>query len=592
MEKRTMPRDKQPRWGIYKKLVGSFLLILIPIYVISLWMNQQGADVVRQEIAKSMQQKTDYVMTSLENEIERITTLQQTFINDADLNDLSIRAATLTDYERTKAFKDLQAKIVMLAESSKLIQDVFVLMPKLDKRLSAKSRFNVDTMDRGEYESLLKAKNRLFNPVYYKGRLLLPLGYPSATRSQYLLVIELSSEKIGREMDVFRSYEDNVTYLTDDYNQATLYAYADGVEAADRIQSLEQDGRGELTIDGMPYLVFSKRSDMLQWSLRTALPENIVLDPVYSIKRWYGYLSAVSIVIVLIASLMIFRLIHQPLKKLVTGFRKVEQGKLDIVIERREHDEFAYLYTQFNRMVAKLNELIQEVYEKTIYSQKSELKQLQSQINPHFLYNSLYILYLMADEEDYDGIRILSRHLGDYFKFLTHNKADIIPLEQELNHARVYGAIQEIRFSNRISCEYTVEGDPSEWQVPRLIVQPVLENAFIHGHEHTEENGRISVRVRCEHEALTITVEDNGNGIDEEKLAEVRKKLTLRHDETETHGIVNVHRRLGLLYGSASGVRIDPVAGGGTAVTLRIEARPVDRGEEGEWQLASYSGRR
>lgn len=580
---RTMPLDKQPRWGIYKKLVGTFLLILIPIYAISLWMNQQGADVVRQEISKSMQQKTDYVMTSLENEIERITTLQQTFINDTDLNDLSIRAATLTDYERTKAFKDLQSKIVMLAESSKLIQDVFVLMPNLDKRLSAKSRFNVDTMDKGEYESLLKAENRMFNPVHYNGRLLLPLGYPSTTRSQYLLVIELSIEKIGHEMDVFRSYEESVIYLMDDHNQTSLYAHLGGVEATGRIQSLEQDGSSEFTIDGMPYLVFLKRSDMLQWSLKTALPENIVLDPVYSIKRWYGYLSAVSVVIVLVASLMIFRLIHQPLKKLVTGFRKVEQGKLDIVIERREHDEFAYLYEQFNRMVTKLNELIQEVYEKTIYSQKSELKQLQSQINPHFLYNSLYILYLMADEEDYDGIRTLSKHLGDYFKFITHNKADMIRLEQELNHARVYGAIQEIRFSNRISCEYAVEGDLSGWLVPRLIIQPVLENAFIHGHEHTEENGRISVRICCEREVLTITVEDNGKGIGEERLAQVRQKLTLRHDETETHGVVNVHRRLALLYGSANGVRIDPVATGGTAVTLRMEARPAGTGEEGEW---------
>lgn len=586
-----MPRDKQPRWGIYKKLVGTFLFIMIPIYAISLWMNQQGADVVRREIANSMQQKTDYVVTSLENEVERITTLQQTFINDADLNDLSIRAATLTDYERTKAFKDLQSKIVMLAESSKLIQDVFVLIPNLDKRLSAKSRFNVDTMDKGEYESLLKAENRIFNPVHYNGRLLLPLGYPSATRSQYLLVIELSVEKIGREMDVFRSYEDNVTYLTDDHNQATLYAHSGVGEAAGKIQALEWDGSGELTIGGTPYLVFVKRSDMLQWSLKTALPENIVLDPVYSIKRWYGYLSAVSIVIVLVASFLIYRLIHQPLKKLVTSFRKVEQGKLDIVIERREHDEFAYLYTQFNRMVAKLNELIQEVYEKTIYSQQSELKQLQSQINPHFLYNSLYIMYLMADEEDYDGIRTLSNHLGDYFKFITHNKADMVPLEQELNHARVYGAIQEIRFSNRISCEYTVEGDLSEWRVPRLIIQPVLENAFVHAHEHTEENGRIVVRICCERERLTVTVEDNGKGIDAERLAQVRQRLTLLRDETETHGIANVHRRLALLYGSASGVSINPVATGGIVVTLRMEAGPAGTAEEGKWQLASYTGR-
>jgi two-component system sensor histidine kinase YesM len=162
----------------------------------------------------------------------------------------------------------------------------------------------------------------------------------------------------------------------------------------------------------------------------------------------------------------------------------------------------------------------------------------------------------------------------------------MIPLEQELNHAKVYGAIQEIRFSNRISIEYTVEGDMTGWRVPRLIIQPVLENAFVHGHEHTEENGRIAVRICCDPGSLTVTVEDNGEGIGAERLAHVRQSLTYRHDETDTHGIANVHRRLALLYGSASGVHIEQCPEGGIAVTLRIESGPA---EEREWQVEPYS---
>ncbi|MBP1993746.1 sensor histidine kinase [Paenibacillus eucommiae] len=561
------PSDKQPKLTIFYKLVGTLLFITIPIYVISLVMNQRAADIVRNEISNSMEQKTDYALNSIETEIERIVGLQRAFINDPDLNDLSIRSQSLNDYEKTKAFNDLSYKIAMLASSSKFIKEAFVIMPNINKRLSSMSA--VELMDENEYEALKMVSESPLHSVYVDGRLLLPIGFPNTTRTQFVLVIELSMIDLGREVHFFQSYPNSATYLVDHYNQQTLYKNVPGIDLESIINPY-MSKQQRLIIEGSPYLIFQKTSDLLQWGLMMILPENDVLYPVYSFQKWYWYLTLFAIIIVFASSYMIYRLIHTPLKKMVSAFKKVELGSLEVTIERKENDEFQYLYMQFNKTVRHLKQLIQQVYEKTIYSQQAELKQLQSQINPHFFYNSLYILYMMAHAEDTEGTKKLSKYLGDYFKFITYNKSDMVDLALELEHAKTYASIQQLRFGSRISCEFIVEGDLSAWVVPRLIIQPILENAFVHGLENTESDGEVSVKLACDSAQLTVSITDNGRGMQAGQLEELNTGLSSNRAEGDIHGIYNVHRRLRLLYGSGCGVRLTGNDTGGVTVTMHL----------------------
>ena len=210
------------------------------------------------------------------------------------------------------------------------------------------------------------------------------------------------------------------------------------------------------------------------------------------------------------------------------SFEQVKRGNLDINIEHEIDDEFRFIYRNFNSMVKELKTLIDQSYKQKILVQRAEMKQLQSQINPHFLYNSFFILNTMARTEDYENIEKFTEQLGRYFQFITRSAADEVPLEKEVEHARVYTEIQAMRYSNRIKAYF--EELPEEFWgivVPRLILQPIIENAFEHGLGMVKKNGILTVSFEKLQNGLHIIIENNGEIIEDKEMEFLRNKLTL-----------------------------------------------------------------
>ncbi|WJH37519.1 histidine kinase [Paenibacillus sp. CC-CFT747] len=257
------------------------------------------------------------------------------------------------------------------------------------------------------------------------------------------------------------------------------------------------------------------------------------------------------------------------MKRLVRAFRHVEEGNLTIEIRNKRSDEFHYLYGKFNEMVRRIKELVHEVYEQKYRANLSELRQLQSQISPHFLYNSFFILSRMAKYEEYESIRRLSQYLGSYFKFVTRTHMEEAPLDEEVNHARTYVQIQTFRFEDRIQVSFGELPDRlAGMKVPRLLIQPLVENAYEHGLKNKMSEGRLSVEFVDEEERLIVKVEDNGEGLSEEDFAVLNAKLTNLDEDMETTGLVNVHRRLVLRYGTPGGLRLTNFPGKGFGVEM------------------------
>jgi two-component system sensor histidine kinase YesM len=291
---------------------------------------------------------------------------------------------------------------------------------------------------------------------------------------------------------------------------------------------------------------------------------------------WNYFLWFLALGVILLFSYMVLQLVHRPLKKLVKAFKMVEIGNFASNLQHHNRDEFNYLYSKFNQMVGKLKVLVQEVYEQTIQRQQAELRQLQSQINPHFLYNSLYLLYRMSQDRNFAGVSYLSRHLGDYFKYITQENADdFITLHREINHARSYSAIQQLRFGDRISFIWEVPEEASDplltlqRNVPRLFIQPLIENAIVHGHEDTVAEGWIRLAVNDCGEFIEITVEDNGRGIPPDQMADLQRKLSAGYEE-KGHALFNVHKRLQMLFGAGSGLRLAANPHGGLSILITI----------------------
>src|SRR5690606_10880373 len=201
------------------------------------------------------------------------------------------------------------------------------------------------------------------------------------------------------------------------------------------------------------FVVAYQYSEAYGYYLAAYIPTEQILGPVNTYRNLLWLLSFIALVIIVIYSYWIYRLIHRPLQSLVKAFRKVEQRQLSPIDLPNTNDEFRYLFERFNLMVGNLNELIHQVYEQQLRAQSSELKQLQSQINPHFLYNTYFILYRLAKMNDNESIAHFCQYLGEYFQFITRNASGDIPLEMEFNHSRTYAEIQNIRFKNRIQVE-------------------------------------------------------------------------------------------------------------------------------------------
>ncbi|MFC5407198.1 sensor histidine kinase [Cohnella soli] len=557
--------------GIFMKLFATFLAVFFPIYVIGSLMSKTGVDLLRQQILVLMEQKSAFFVSSFDAEMARISQLQVNFLVDPDLQAISIRNESLRVYEQTKAVNDLNFKLSALAASSRYVKEAFVLMPGIGKRLSSIDGLSDMSLD--EYDAFLQRNMSSPGLLHFDKRIFLSLGYPSKAKPLYLLVIELSAPKIGEVLADQNTTGNGIAYIAGNrklngFLIPASNATPDKLEAMNKSLTL---GGERFSIGSKTYLSFKKAFAFADLSFVTLVQEDQILKPVSSFKTWLWVLSAISIIVVLIVSYSLLRFIHRPLLKLVRAFKKVELGQFEIHLQHRNKDEFDYLYRQFNQMVGKLKVLVQEVYEQTIRSQKAELKQLQSQINPHFLYNSLYILYQMAQDEDVEGVSRLSMYLGDYFKFITQNKSDFVPLSNEIHHAGVYCSIQQMRIGKRITFHFEVSGSVDRWEVPRLIIQPFLENAIVHGHEDTMKGGLVHFRVICEPKSLTIEIEDNGKGVTPDQMKEWEERRRMVEAVEDHHAIWNVHRRLQLRYGAKSGVVLKPNAFGGVTVTIRIE---------------------
>nr|WP_240547958.1 histidine kinase [Paenibacillus lignilyticus] len=264
-------------------------------------------------------------------------------------------------------------------------------------------------------------------------------------------------------------------------------------------------------------------------------------------------------------------MIHRPLKRLIQAFKILETDNLNISIRPQGDIEFGYLYRSFDRMVDKLRGSIQENYEQKIALQHSELKQLQSQINPHFLYNSFFNIYMISRSGDAENAATLAQRLGSYYQFITRSGSDEVTLDLEYRHAVDYCDIQGIRFSNRITIEAAKLPEVCKpLLVPRLLIQPVVENAFEHAFEDGMRRGNVTVQVEYEEDRLCISVEDDGDTLTDEALELLHERLADVSASQEKTGLFNVCRRIRLKFGQRSGIFVSRSALGGLKADMII----------------------
>lgn len=267
---------------------------------------------------------------------------------------------------------------------------------------------------------------------------------------------------------------------------------------------------------------------------------------------------AVICLIVLLIFLYVQRYIRHPVVLLNQAFEQIRDGNEETRIREESGDEFEALYAGFNEMSERLTTNIRENYLAKIGLQREQLKQLQAQINPHFLYNTLLFIRIRIRKGDLSGAEKLTGLLSDYFRFINRNKRDVITLEEELSCIRTYMEIQTERFGSR--CRFLMEECPKEIAdipVPRLLLQPLLENAVKYGMERIEENGWVKLSFLQEGRRVSVIVEEGGLLVSQEEIDALNERVRQPAGQAEVTSTINISQRIRLYYGEGYGLHYE-----------------------------------
>ncbi|WP_010268396.1 sensor histidine kinase [Paenibacillus senegalensis] len=589
LHKQHKLHKQQRRFSIFSKLVVAFLVVISPLYALGYFINEKGAETVKNEITKSLNQQAQFYLMSLENEIERMTVLQREFMNDEDLESLSMLVERMSNYEKLFSMKKLHKRLSLIKASSMYISAARAYIPSVSRTVS--SNRLVDPLDQVQIDRLKEEAFKSAPPfIYSDNRMFIREYYPTPfnldrQNPAFILELEISIPALQSYLQQLPGHAGGGAVLIhEDVVIASSHDHMNDEIIKQMMKDADPDTNTvSLFLQNRNYLTVIMESAKLNSSMVVYVPEHEVMGPIQKYRLYLFLISGISLVTLVVFAYWIYRIIHRPLRKLVGAFRKVEAGLLHLEIKHNSHDEFQYLYERFNHMTAHLNKLIYEVYEQQLLLQKSELKQLQSQINPHFLYNSFYLLYRMTKAQDYENSTRFTKYLGDYFQYITRNGKEEVRLEEEFHHVKVYTEIQSIRFHERI--HVSLGEIPERYlnlKVPRLILQPIVENVYQHGLDHDGEDRRLAIHIQeaassAGSPLLLVIVEDNGRGLSEEEVSRWSQTFKREHPTGEVTGMLNVHRRLRLKYGKDAGLSIENAEPSGLRVILAL---PVELSEE------------
>jgi two-component system sensor histidine kinase YesM len=254
--------------------------------------------------------------------------------------------------------------------------------------------------------------------------------------------------------------------------------------------------------------------------------------------------------------------------EMLNKMKEVQEGNLDARIKTSSGvDDLNIISITFNETLDELNDYINKVYFSRLKQKEAELANLQAQINPHFLYNTLEAIRMKSLAEGGKTSAKMIVQLAQLFRY-SLKSGELVTVDNELNHAKQYMELYKIRFQNHLTSNYIVDEKLLNFYIPPFILQPLIENFLIHGFKRDSEKNEISIRVSEKNHKLLIEIEDNGMGIDPERLEELKQRLQLMEGPSDSIGLENVHQRIRLKYGEPYGINLESTPAISTIVTV------------------------
>ena len=403
---------------------------------------------------------------------------------------------------------------------------------------------------------------------------LLIVGNKTVEESELDSMIE-EAERIVAGLEEITEAEDNIARL-DSVNKylSNLRIYVDRIEENLQKESRYEDNMEiwENDVQIVTSLVGDTMSQYIYYEVRGIQQSRAAYQTFFTNLVRFSLLGmGLLLLLVSILSYYIPRSITMPITRISRVTDQVAKGNLSVRAAAESGAEARMLSDSLNAMIDKINELLDQVTTEQIRLRKAEFELLQAQINPHFLYNTLDTIVWLAEAGDQKRVVSMVGNLSDFFRTSLNQGKDIISIREELAHVRSYLEIQQVRYQDILRYEITVPEDLYEYKIPKITIQPLVENALYHGIKNKRGQGTITITGERSENGFVLYVRDNGIGMTQERLNEVRAGIQkLSYTGKEIYGLYNVNERIRLNFGETYGISIESTYGEGTCISISL----------------------
>lgn len=562
------------KFNIFQKLLVLLLILLTPVVALYYYSTYKSIHVIQEELIKANLNQMELFMTQLDASIEKFDLVSAPMLVDTNVLEY-LYNFNMSNYSIMKTRLLIQEKLSLASASGNWRNDVTIYFPQRGDSISSSPSYEYD---------LEEFEDRFSLGWSYSGDLGIGSGFTRTYVTTGYKPARPDDLNVAVRINLYKWSFENLldTYKSGHSNHPFFYKKGYPIIASRSVEGLKMDGivaelgdrvnsrtSGFLihTFDGRPYLITYYYSNLLEWHLIDSVPLDQIIGPIKQQRVLFGASSVILLLSGIAAASALYWNVQRPIVRLVAAVQRIKQGDYAYRLPKKSNNEFAFLMQNFNEMATQIQELIEHDLQSRILARDAMLKQLQAQIHPHFLYNCLGFIINMTKMGKDRAVMDMAYHLADYYRYTTRMDNQGVSMGEELAFVRIHLEILRLR-NETLTYSIELPEELAELRVPRLLIQPIVENALVHGLENVEYPGRVEIKVYVKDSWVHLEVEDNGKGLNTEQIDRLHMELNIPAGEYAGCGLWNVYQRLQGNFGADAKIAVTPSRLGGLNVRL------------------------
>lgn len=576
------------KFSIFQKMLVLLLILLTPVVALYYYSTSKSINVIQDELIKASLNRMELFVVQLDASIEKFDLASAPMLVDTNVLEY-LYNLEMSDYSLMKTRLLIQEKLSLASASGNWRNDVTVYFPQQGDSISSSPSYEYDLEEFESRFSLGWSYSEDLEIGSGFTRTYVTTGYKPARPDDLDVAVRINLYKWSFEnlLDTYKSGHSDNPFFYKEGHAIIASRSAEGpkidriiAELGDRVNSRDS-GYLIHSYSGKPYLITYYYSSLLEWHLVDSVPLDQITGPIRQQRILFGASSVILLLSGIAAASALYWNLHRPIFHLVRAVLRIKGGDYAYRLPKKSNNEFAFLMQNFNEMATQIQDLIENVLQSRILARDATLKQLQAQIHPHFLYNCLGFIINMTKMGKDRAVMDMAYHLADFYRYTTRMDNQGVSMGEELAFVRTHLEILQLR-NETLTYSIELPEELAELRIPRLLIQPIVENAILHGLENVEYPGRVGISVCVKDGLLHLQVEDNGKGLQREQIDQLHRELLIPAGDYVGCGLWNVYQRLQGNFGPEAQITISSSRLGGLNVSLlwRLGARDEKKEEE------------